>query len=449
MSNIENKQLLREAFLESWIGFMALSSYLTAVLTGASQITIGGLAVLTAVLFMNGFAKSELFLTSQGSSWWRGHPSVTWLHHISGEGEMAGVLIGLILFTSISLRADAPHIHLPIAGALSLIGIMSAANMAIKKVIPIMAFIEKRLGVQMAVFIGALLSSMTGAAASVFVCEYFKSRIDEPNRADFATKFAAALGLGNGLFPFASPPILIIWTTIQQKLGWGIGSLLLFVGVPAIIYAFLITLKIGRLVSARESGDAAVKISLGHQLPLLLAVVLANILSYEATTTMFLNTVVGVVATFQAKNFNDRFGSWILGALIIALEIIGTEAEEFVAWIAISLIPSGIHTLLLGCILFYITAFISHFADNALASKLIISAAFATPAAMLHGDFLATSVILGALAGGFALIPGNLPNLPISRILSVAPNLWLKSAMKIYYSMIFFFIWLAGAYFVM
>jgi len=449
MDRSETKHILKEAFVESWLGFMALSSYITSVLLGESQIIIGALAVLSAVLFMNGFAKTELFLTSRAPSWWSTHPSLKWLHSVSEEGELAGVLIGIIFFICMTQREHAPHIHLPIAGALALVGIMSAANMAIKKVIPIMAFIERAFGVQIAVFTGALLSSLTGAAASVFVCEYFKERILEEKKADFATRFAAALSLGNGLFPFAAPPILIVWSLLQEKLGWNIGTLLLFIGIPAAIYAFLMTIKISTLLDERSVMDERIKLSIGYQLPILIGIVLGNIIAYDSIFVICLNVAVGLIATINAKGFHGRFGAWALGMLLVSLEIIGSEAGEFVAWLAVTMIPTGVSTLVLGLVLFYLSAFISHFADNALASKLVMTAAIASPAFGLHGDFLAISVVIGALAGGFALIPANLPNFPIARILVISPDSWAKSSIKIYWTIIFFFIWLAGLYFLL
>ncbi|MEY4503907.1 MAG: hypothetical protein RL154_199, partial [Pseudomonadota bacterium] len=291
------------------------------------------------------------------------------------------------------------------------------------------------------------LSSLTGAAASVFVCEYFKSKIADNKKSEFATKFSAALSLGNGLLPFASPPVLIIWAVLQNKLNWDISTLLLLIGTPAIIYAFLLTFLTAKTLN-KTNQQIYQKVTLSFRLLLLIVVVIANIVSYDLPAVMVLNLVVGVLAIFKGHDFHSRFGSFILGFLILALEIIGLEASDFINWAAVTLIPEHVPVLILGLILFYITAFISHFADNALASKLVITAAIATPAFLTNGDFLATAVILGALAGGFALIPANLPNFPIARIIDVSPSEWSKAALKIYYTMAFFFVWLTGYYFV-
>ncbi|MEY4504141.1 MAG: hypothetical protein RL154_434, partial [Pseudomonadota bacterium] len=150
MHQTEKNSLITQAFIESWIGFMALGAYLTTSFLHANFVISGFFAVVSAVLFMNGFAKTNLFLTAQGPSWWREHKSFGWMHFASEEGELAGIFIGIVFFITILLRDDNNHIHLPIAAALTLVGIMSAAHMAIKNVIPIMSFLEQRFGSHMA-----------------------------------------------------------------------------------------------------------------------------------------------------------------------------------------------------------------------------------------------------------------------------------------------------------
>jgi hypothetical protein len=69
---------------------------------------------------------------------------------------------------------------------------------------------------------------------------------------------------------------------------------------------------------------------------------------------MAINALVGIVATIKGEDFHSKYGAWILGLLIIALEIIGLEANDFINWAATTLIPNGVSVLLLGFILFYI-----------------------------------------------------------------------------------------------
>jgi predicted cation transporter len=91
-------------------------------------------------------------------------------------------------------------------------------------------------------------------------------------------------------------------------------------------------------------------------------------------------------------------------------------------------IPTDMPVLALGIILFISTAVVSHFADNALASRIFVAVIFSMPVAATNGSFLIASVLIGALFGGFLLIPGNIPNFPIARILSVDSGVWFKSA---------------------
>lgn len=439
----KNISLFREALVESWLGFSCLIAYIYFCYTGSSQVVIGGFAIAMAVLFMNGLAKTELFLTSKCPSWWKFHPRIRWLHHIHEEGELMGIAVGVTLFLSMHLRHSGLHVHIPYAGALTLIGIISAANLALKNIIPIMGFIEKCIGIQGTLIFGSFLSSLTGASASVIISEYFKDRILEENRGIFAVKFAASLGLGNGILPFASPPILIVWTTLQEKLDWGLGDLLIFVGIPAIIYSLFITYKIGNIISPKTNEKCEIKFT---PLLVMISIVVANIYSYDDGFTMGMNFLAGISGLSIGHNFHERASAWILGALLIALEIIGVEGEEFISFLT-SFIPKDIHPLFLGLILFYVTAFLSHFADNALSSKLVMGAATSSPAFVVYGVFLATSVLLGALSGGFALIPANIPNFPIARILKIDPGVWKNSALKIYWTLSFFFVWLTGLYY--
>jgi predicted histidine transporter YuiF (NhaC family) len=67
MEKTKKTNLLISALIESWFGVGILIAFVIEFILGASSIVLGALAVLMAVLFMNGFAKTDLFFTEQGS----------------------------------------------------------------------------------------------------------------------------------------------------------------------------------------------------------------------------------------------------------------------------------------------------------------------------------------------------------------------------------------------
>ena len=54
--------------------------------------------------------------------------------------------------------------------------------MAYKNIIPMLNSIEKYIGVWGSVWIGSMLSSLTGAASSVFICRYLVDSRVKPKR---------------------------------------------------------------------------------------------------------------------------------------------------------------------------------------------------------------------------------------------------------------------------
>ena len=68
MKKVKESNILVTALIESWIGFGVLVAFVIEALLGGSSIVLGGLAVSMAVLFMNGLAKTDIFLTQQGPS---------------------------------------------------------------------------------------------------------------------------------------------------------------------------------------------------------------------------------------------------------------------------------------------------------------------------------------------------------------------------------------------
>lgn len=249
MEKTKKTNLLISALIQSWLGMGIMITFIIESVLGASSIVLGALAVLMAVLFMNGFAKTDLFFTEQGPAWWRENKSLKIFHHIHDEGELAGIWVGLVLFLYLYFSGHSNSVHLPYAAALALAGIMASANIATKNIIPLLNNIEKVVGVWGSVWIGSMMSSLTGAASSVFICRYLLSRVEDKNKPEVATRLAAGIGMGNGILPFVAPPILIVWALLQDKLNWTLADLFLMVGIPSIIYSGFITFKIKKLVN--------------------------------------------------------------------------------------------------------------------------------------------------------------------------------------------------------
>jgi predicted cation transporter len=444
---MSDKELLKESMIQSWLGIGVLGLFFIAINLNLSDIIIGALAVFMAVLFMNGLGKTEIIFATKTPAWWKEHKSLHIFHHLTNEGELAGILVGVILFLYLLLSSQSSHVHLPIAAALALGGIMAGANMATNDIVPLLNRLERYIGVWGAVWVGSLLSSLTGAASSVFLSNYLLKRVQAKNKDEVAIRLSAGIGMGNGLLPFVAPPILIVWALLQDKLGWTLIDLLLYVGIIAIIYSGYITYKIKNLVLKAKKSENSVKF-FTPWLGLLLMVLIANVLAYENLIVMIFNLCILMLGIFRGVDFNDKWQPMILGLLLIALEIIGHVADPFISWLAKAILPENMPILLLGVVLFAATAWISHVADNALASRIFVAVILAMPQAVNNGDFLIASVLIGALFGGFLLIPGNIPNFPIARIFAISSGAWLKAGLKIYYTAFIPIIWIVFLYFV-
>ncbi|MBF0590083.1 MAG: hypothetical protein HQL53_13255, partial [Magnetococcales bacterium] len=203
--------LLHEAILESWVAFAAFTPYLVLNLFyEVDARLLGALALVTVLLAMNGLSKTELWFGLNSRVWWRQHPVMRRFHHIHEEGEMAGIFVALVVGVFMTLRGV--HLHFPYNECFTLFGIMSAANLAVRQMLPIMSYIERTLGKWMALWLGSLLSSLTGEpAAAVFLTNFIKERIAPEDAPRVATKLGATIGSGGGLMPFAAPPVLIVW----------------------------------------------------------------------------------------------------------------------------------------------------------------------------------------------------------------------------------------------
>jgi MFS family permease len=448
---IDNRPvLLKEALIESWLGLGFFAMFAMLWIFGVDNpLIIGALAIIIAVLFMNGLAKTDLLFANKYPNWWKENKFFNLLHHIQGEGELAGVLVGVVLLVYIYAHGHQDTLHLPIYAAFALSGIMAAANIATKSIIPIMNAMEKVIGVWGATWIGAMLSTLTGAASSVFVSQYLIDRVKDEDKNEVALRLSAGIGLGNGILPFVAPPVLIVWATLQEKIGWGLGDLFLMVGVIGIIYSGFITYNIKNLVGEVTVKSESKTKFFSKELAILAILVVGNILAYTSIEMLILNGVISLLGVYLMDDFNSRYQPIILGFLLVALEIIGHVGEPFVNFAITSILPKDMPVLALGIILFFITAWTSHVADNALASRILIGVLFSMGYVGSQMDFLVSAVLIGALFGGFLLIPANIPNFPIARIFSIDSGAWLKSALKIYWTTIIPVVWIIALYFVL
>lgn len=453
--------VLLEAGLMSWAAAIVIGLYVGINLAHGSPLVAGAFGLLAALLAMNGLARTELWFTSRGPGWWKAHPVLRIFHHVTEEGEMAGILVGLIvLVTNLSLHGGEFNVHFPVSEAFTLFGIMSVASATVVYMMPILEVIASKTGVYGVIFFGSILSSFTGEpAAAVFLSRYVDETVEGKNRAKVATGLAATIGSGGGLMPFAAPPILIVWGVLSSQLGWSILSLFLYVGVISIAHVAVVAVKVHKYLPKNPAMCDVVTYKLGRDTWLSLAllgfVVAINIAIPHNPVAWAINGLLGLGCIFiglkGGKHFHDLQQPLILGLLLVALEVIGHEADPLLQWGA-SFIPSSWNVLVIGLVLWYASAFTSHFADNALASRVYMSAALTLGVAAGGGaitSFLAACVVLGALFGGFALIPANLPNFAISKILRVSPGEWAATATKeYYYSMYVHVLMISGMYFI-
>jgi hypothetical protein len=444
---VENENI-KNASRSSYLGLGFMFAFFIAWAFGIDNPNfIGFLALMIAVLFMNGLAQIDMLIDEESPNWWKNNKLLSLLHHIHAEGELAGILVGVVLFVYIVAHGHIADIHLPIYAALALSGIMAAANIATHKIIPLMNKLERVVGVWGAVWIGSMLSTLTGAASSVFVSQYLLPRVEVKNRDEVALRLSAGIGLGNGILPFVAPPVLIVWALLQEKLGWSLADLFMMVGIIGVIYSGFITHNIKNLVTPLNNANGAITSIFSYELLLLLLVVVGNILAYTTVYMLIFNIIVSIIGIFLGKDFNEKWQPIILGTLLIALEVIGHMAEPFVHHAIMTIVPSGTPILILGIILFFMSAWTSHVADNALASRILVGTLFGMGYIGAEMDFLVSSVLIGALFGGFLLIPANIPNFPIARIFSINSGAWFKAGLKIYWTTVIPLAWIIGLYF--
>lgn len=466
--------LFRQAFFESWLATLCIGIFAGSVLTDG-DIKLAGAAILfAAVLAMNGLGKTELFLTNGGPQWWRRLPVLTLFHRITNEGELAGIMVGVCAASALLLWGA--HLHVPLSETFTLLGIMSAANIAVRHITPIMAVLERVGGMWLVIVGGSLLSSLTGEpAAAVFLVDYVKGRVSsEEERSRVAVGLGATIGSGGGLMPFAAPPILIIWGILQSTFGWGIADLILWAGLGCVAHVTLSATRFFRVIQHARLERSVPALQKNGVLPLLLlaGLVMCHVLWSHMLWLWAVDIAVGVTAHVLSRKryapllanaaddhtrehlYEERFGAmWqpaILAGLIPALEFIGTVATPLIEWVGSgalvfsNLLPPPYSLLLLAVVLFFVTAWVSHIADNALASRvfIMIPVSLAPTLGNDSSSLLAASVVCGAVFGGFLTIPANLPNFPISRGLRVSAGTWLRASPALYWTCVAYVGWL-------
>jgi len=470
---------LLQRFWGAWFAFIAFVFFYST-----HQYTFSGLfIIITAVMAMNGLAKTDLVLAHRTPAWWKKHPTLKVLHFINSEGEMAGIFVGVLALIVVGLThsADLEHIHWPIGEAFTLYGIMSFANWTVHHMVTVMTVVEKFTGKFGVVFLGSLLSAVTGEpAAAVFLSEYLGSRVTPENRPKLATAIAGSIGSGGGWLPFAAPPILIIWGILSNDFGWSIVNLMIFISLGCITHAMVVSIFATKYIKDPEE-----ELTTSH-LPtalmtfgFLTLLVLAHIFVHGPYLWL-IDAIIGINVSFtlsslygdkitrlikekglktdedrradheyeelSEKAFSATFQPMLLSFLLLSLEVIGHVAEPFIEIIAES-IPESWPLLMTALFLFYITAVVSHFADNALASRvfIVVALSFMSSIGEAAANLLAIAVVYGALYGGFLMIPANLPNFAISRAFHVDSGKWMKSAFGIYWTGIVYaaalFVW--------
>lgn len=454
------KVLFFEALFSSWFAWAALFVMIGVMASKGSPMASGLAVLVAAVLGMNGLARTDMWLTSEGPHWWKHHKYLKFFHHITNEGELAGIFVGVVAAIMLFSTGLGHEVHFPYKEALTLLGIMSAANIAVRHMIPVMGVIERISGVRGVIIVGSLLSSLTGEpAASVFLAEYVKKRVDEKDRPRVATGLAATIGSGGGLMPFAAPPILIVFAILESEFGWGIPTLIGFVGLGCVAHVIVASFWFSKHIKKHEEHHPRFEKEGFFYLGLMAVVVAWHIVAPGIALWIF-DILLGVTSFLMARkkylncpeelreeSFTAKWQPIILSTLLVALEIIGVVADPLITAIAAQ-IPTTLSPLIIGFILFFVTAWVSHFADNALASRVfivvpvVLKATFGAEISSL----LAACVVMGALFGGFLLIPANLPNFYLARALKVGPGAWVKISWILYPSGIAYVTWITAKY---
>ncbi|NDD74466.1 MAG: hypothetical protein EBZ40_05740 [Gammaproteobacteria bacterium] len=426
--------MIRDSALQSWGAWALLGVYVWVSVHHGDVVVAGGLALGAILLAMNGLGRTRLWLPVTDEHWWRTHPRLHWLHHTFDEGELAGIAIALVCAAMMLERGDEvmpSGLRAFVAGPLTLFGVLSAANLASADMRQLLARLERAVGLFWTIVLGSTLASFASVGAAVFVGDYFAARTTTDDRPAVATGLAATIGSGMGLTPFAAPPVLIVWPLLQAQVGWSLGTLVVLVGIGALLHVALSAMRFKDLIG--PTPPQTTMAGWPRTALLLLVVVLANIVAAGTPAVLVADVLIGLYAMRRGADYATRWQPLVLAVLLAGLDLVGRESDPFIQSLAAHL-PESAPTVLLACILWYATAFTSHFADNALASRIFIGVAFTIGAhdgrSPEEADLLAASVVLGAMWGGFALIPANLPNFRLAKVFEVSPGEWGRAALS-------------------
>ena len=466
---------------------MALVLFFNNVITGGDERVASGLILFAAVMGMNGWIKTDLFFTAKGPGWWRKFPIFGKLHKIAHEGEFAGIGIGFCgLF---ALLYQGKEFHIPINQCLTLLGIMSAANIAKDHMRPVVGLMEKKTNKGGALGLSALFSSFVGEpAAAIINGNYFRRRVSVKNAVVVAVGMAAAIGSGGGLIFFAAPPLIIIWEVLETFFHWNMLSLLFYLGVGCVLHVSLATWRYKPYVDDHDPNMEYPKFTQKDTLPLaliavavifhLLAAIKGKALDPNLKHALWgFDILVGVLNIYlsrkkyayltsestQELKEEAHSSTWlplILAVLLAQLDIIGFVADPLIldlggrvtALVQANFSPF-IQPLALSIAFFFISAWTSHFADNALATRVYIT----IPKQMIidkvlgrrAASLIAAGVSAGGLWGGYVMVPSNLPNFALRRIFDITPGQWFQKGREfrfLYWTCIAYLTWLAACW---
>lgn len=438
---------------------------------------IGFPILIAMILGMNKWARTDIILRIH-REWWIDHPVARWAHAVSNAGELAGILIGGIFIASWNTFSGHPIEAEMIAFgmAFTLFGIMSFASLIQDQITPVLQRIEhygNKIGNGrfFAIWFGSMSASLVGEpAAAQILGNYFVDRVSEESRPKMSGALAATIGAGGALLWFAAPPILIVQARLEA-IGWTLVTLITFVGLPAMVQVMTVSWQARNYAEPLEKNAKMDPLNWG---PLLafgalvaahIAVPLISWIPMEAMAIVyFFDIAVGLLAIaikwqeleeerlgggghFDFHSFEHIFQPGILAVLLIVLELVGHISEPSVEMMSHEMVSLGLVALGLTIGLFIMTAVTSAFADNALASTVIV----AIPIAMLTGPEQTVgiaAVLMGALYGGVLLPPSNLPNFTLQSIFKVKDSKeWLSGSVPVLPTGIIYILILTGMWF--
>lgn len=371
--------------------------------------------------------------------------------------------------------AHLPHFHVPWAPVLTIIGIMTAANNAMSEILEKVSVIEKKFWKKVTLIFLSLLSSLTGEPANAAIQnKYLIWRLpkDSKQKTEVGVGVAATIWSWWGLTFFSPPAVIIIWSVMTGVFNWGLGTLILGVGLIVTLHvivcvniyakyidekwdAEVVPLEKGSQISwdytrSKSSLFILIAVIIGHifiALPMSEAFnPLAKYIVYWADVLLaFYAFGIGLLGqqdkVFNFHKFEHDIQPLLIWGLLIAIDNIGILAEPSIVWfgsiLPLAWIPAAILPLVLALSLFVITWVVSALADNALATKVFISLPItiaiwliangtSPDQAALVANAWALGVIVWALTFGWITVQWNLPNFPIRSAYDIDPIDWLK-----------------------